>query len=122
MRLVLLRSYRATGVAVAVLVLVQAMLAGHSLFGEWSITVHGAVGNATYGLALLAVIAASAGRAGRHATGLAVVLLVVLTAQMGLGYAGRESSAAAAWHVPLGVFAFGIAVYQLSAFRVDRHT
>lgn len=119
MRLILVRAYRATAVAVALLVLVQATLAGRSLFGEWSIAVHGTVGNATYGLALIAVAAAVAGRAGSRATAVAAVLLVVLTAQMGLGYAGRESSEAAAWHVPLGVLAFGIAVYQLSTMRFD---
>ena len=118
MRSLFLRTYRATAFTVAVLVLVQAALAGRSLFGAWSIAVHGTVGNATYGLALVAVAAAVAGRAGRHATAVAVVLLVVLTAQIGLGYAGRESSEAAAWHVPLGVLAFGIAVYQLSVMRV----
>lgn len=120
MRAFLLRAYRATSVTVALFVLVQAMLAGRALFGDWSIVVHGTVGNATYGLALLAVVAAVAGRAGRHPTAVAVVLLVVLTAQTGLGYAGRTSSEAAAWHVPLGVLAFGIAVYQLSAMRFGR--
>lgn len=117
MSAVALHAYRTIAVSVAVLVLVQAMLAGRSLFGDWSIAVHGTVGNATYGFALLAVAAAVAARVGRHATTVAVVLLVVLTAQIGLGYAGRESSNAAAWHVPLGVLAFGIAVYQLSAIR-----
>ncbi|MFP5327854.1 MAG: hypothetical protein ACLGHT_10280 [Acidimicrobiia bacterium] len=119
MRPVMLRAYRATAVTVAVLVLVQAALAGRFLFGVWSIAVHGTVGNATYGLAVVAVAAAVTGRASRHSTVVAAVLLVVLTAQIGLGYAGRESSEAAAWHVPLGVLAFGIAVYQLSLMRLD---
>ena len=34
---------------------------------------------------------------------------------VGLGYVGRETSAAAAWHIPVGVAIFGLACYQLAA-------
>jgi hypothetical protein len=35
---------------------------------------------------------------------------VLVTAQIGLGYAGRESAGAASWHVPNGVIIFGLTV------------
>jgi hypothetical protein len=37
-----------------------------------------------------------------------------LSAQIGLGYSGRETLEAAAWHVPMGVTIFGLAVYQMT--------
>lgn len=95
-------------------VLLQAVLAGRALFGSWSITVHGAVGNATFGFAAAVVVVAVLARAGRHAIAVAAALTLVLTAQIGLGYAGRESVEAAAWHIPNGVLAFGLSVHQLT--------
>ena len=95
----------------AVLILVQAFLAGRHLFGGLGITIHGVIGNAVFavGVVLLAaslvrprepiVIAASAS------------LTVLLTAQVGLGYAGRTNLDAAAWHMPNGVLSCGLAVY-----------
>ena len=41
-------------------------------------------------------------------------------AQVGLGYVGRETSQAAAWHVPTGVAIFGLACYQLADLRGAR--
>lgn len=108
------RAYPLLAAAVAILVLVQAILAGRALFGSWSITVHGAVGNATFALAVVLAIVAGVGRAGRQALAVAVAVGVVLTAQIGLGYAGRDSAEAAAWHIPNGVLAFGLAAHQLS--------
>jgi len=108
------RAYAPLAIVVAVLVLVQAVLAGRALFGSWSITVHGVVGNATFALAAVLAVVAAVTRAGRHAVAVAVALAVVLTAQIGLGYAGRDSVDAAAWHIPNGVLAFGLAVHQLT--------
>jgi hypothetical protein len=96
-----------------VLILVQAFLAGRFLFGGWSITVHGVVGNVTFAFALVTLFLALRARH-RPAMTVAVVLVVLLAAQIGLGYSGRESLEAAAWHVPLGVTIFGLAVYQLT--------
>ncbi|MGH8993242.1 MAG: hypothetical protein ACRDZ7_17175 [Acidimicrobiia bacterium] len=96
-----------------VLILVQAFIAGRALFGGWSITVHGVVGNVTFLFALVTLVLAW--RSGqRPATVVAAVLVALITAQIGLGYSGRESLEAAAWHVPLGVTIFGLAVYQLT--------
>jgi heme A synthase len=96
-----------------VLILVQAFLAGRALFGGWSITVHGVIGNVTFVFALVTLVLAWRARH-RPATTAAAVLVVLITAQIGLGYSGRETLEAAAWHVPLGVTIFGLAVYQMT--------
>ena len=112
------RAHTVLAVAVAVLVLVQAVLAGRALFGSWSITVHGVLGNVTFTAALATVAAAVAARASRHALVVAAVIAFVVTAQVGLGYAGREQAEAAAWHIPNGLLAFGLAVHQLHLVRL----
>ena len=113
-----LRACHRAGVhLLALLILVQAMLAGRALFGTWSITVHGVTGNVTFTVALAVGALAFLGRAGRTAVLLALILAAVLTLQIGLGYLGRETAEAAAWHVPLGVLSFGLAVYQTAAGR-----
>lgn len=111
------RAHAALAVAVAALVLAQAVLAGRALFGTWSITVHGVLGNATFALAIATVAAAVIARLRRHTVVVAVLLAVVVAAQVGLGYAGREQPEAAAWHIPNGVLAFGLAVHQLGLVR-----
>lgn len=116
------RAYAPLAAVVALLVLVQAVLAGRALFGSWSITVHGVVGNGTFALAAALAFVAGVGRAGRHAVGVAVALAMVLTVQIGLGYAGRDSVEAAAWHIPNGVLAFGLAVHQLTLAWSTRRT
>lgn len=108
------RAYLPLAAIVAVLILVQAVLAGRALFGSWSIRIHEGAGNATFALSALLVAAVALGRAGRHAIVVAAMLVGVLTAQTGLGYAGRSSSEAAAWHIPNGVLAAGLAAHQLS--------
>jgi hypothetical protein len=49
------------------------------------------------------------GRMGRRLLTMTALLLGLTVAQIGLGYAGRESAQAAAWHIPVGVFMFGLA-------------
>src|SRR3546814_3774424 len=107
----------------AVLVLIRGVIAGRARFGSWSSTVHGVLGNSTFAVAVALVAAAAVARAGRHAVVVAVLLAVVLTTQIGLGYAGRNSAEAAAWHIPNGVLAFGLAVHQLGLTgRLRRQT
>ena len=48
---------------------------------------------------------------------MAVALVALAFAQIGLGYVGRETTAAAAWHIPMGVTIFGLACYQLAGLR-----
>lgn len=95
------------------LILIQAFIAGRYLFGGWSITMHGVVGNITF-LFTLATLVLAWRTGQRAATVVAAVLVALITAQIGLGYSGREAAEAAAWHVPLGVTIFGLAVYQLT--------
>ena len=94
----------------AVLVLVQAFLAGRYLFGTWSITVHGVIGNVVFALAVVVAGAHTFGRARPSAIVDAWVLVALVTAQIGLGYSSRTSLDAAAWHIPLGVAAFGLVI------------
>lgn len=107
---------RALAATVVLVVLVQAVMAGRSnrLFGNWEIGLHGTLGNVGFAaaVALLAVVAVR--RLGRQSLLAAAALVLVLTAQLGLGYAGRESLDAAAWHIPNGVLAFGLAVWNLT--------
>ena len=106
-------AYRATRVVVAVLVLLQAFLAGRFLFGNWSVAAHGVIGNITFAVSVACLATAVLARVGRHAIAVAAVLALLLTVQVGLGYAGRTSGDAAAWHIPMGVLAFGLAIHQL---------
>ena len=98
---------------VAAVVLAQAVIAGRSerLFGSWDISLHGALGNGAFGLAL-ALVALAAMRRQRMPLVAAGCLTLVLTAQLGLGYAGRANLDAAAWHIPTGVLSFGVAVWN----------
>lgn len=104
------RLLQALGAAVAALVLVQAFLAGRHLFAAWGITVHGVIGNVVFLLVAALVGLALWSRADRVTTTVAIALVLLVTTQIGLGYSGRESLTAAAWHVPNGVLTFGLAV------------
>ncbi|MGH9183375.1 MAG: hypothetical protein ACRDZ9_06125 [Acidimicrobiales bacterium] len=111
------RAYHAVIGLVAVVVLVQAVMAGQSdrLFGDLDITLHGVLGNVVFALGLVAVGLAVAARAGRSVVVTTVVLAVLLTIQVGLGYSGRTSLSAAAWHIPNGVAIFGLLMYNLAS-------
>ena len=109
----LARLYRWAAMATALLVFVQALLAGRGWFVDFDlIEVHGWVGNATFlvvvGQAALAFAAYGRRALGRLELGLSALLVVLVVAQIGMGYAGRESGGAAAWHVPTGVLIFGV--------------
>ena len=106
-----LTPYRAAAAVLAVLVLVQAALAGQFLVGEGGRSTHRLIGEA---LGLVALVVAAVGyrlrRVDRDRWWLAVALVVMVVAQTGLGFAGRDSTTAAALHVPLGVATFGAAL------------
>ena len=95
----------------AVLILVQAFLAGRHLFGAWGIAVHGVIGNTAFLLAIALVAVSIVRPRDKAALAASAVLALLLTTQIGLGYAGRTNLNAAAWHIPNGVLSFGIAVY-----------
>jgi hypothetical protein len=110
-----LRGLRWVAGITVLLVLIQAVLIGQGLFANPDLTArHGEVANLTF-LATLALVALALVAWRRGALGIpplvaSVALVVLVTAQIGLGYAGRESAGAASWHVPMGVLIFGLAV------------
>ncbi len=115
----LLNGFRALAGLLALLVLVQAWMAGHSnrLFGDLDIVAHGIVGNVSYLIAVGALVLTIVARANKATVGVAAAIVVLMTIQIGLGYSGRDSVDAAAWHVPNGVAIFGLAIYQVSQAR-----
>lgn len=110
------RAAQALAWLIVALVLVQAVIAGRSdrLFGSWDIGIHGTIGNIVFALALANLAIAVRRHSDRAVVVTAAALVAVLTAQLGLGYAGRNSIAAAGWHIPVGVAAFGLAVWNLA--------
>lgn len=106
------------------LVLLQAVVAGQAIFGDWKIQLHGWLGNTSFALGGLLVVLSIASRSGRVLVTVAAALAGAMFAQTGLGYAGRTVLAAASWHVPLGVAIFGLALcnalltYQRSTLLV----
>lgn len=113
-RLKLLSGYRALAHLLGLLVLIQAWMAGQSLFGDFSIVVHGIVGNVSYLIAVVALVLAAVARAPKGALIVAAVVVLLMTVQIGIGYMGRESAGAASWHIPNGVLLFGLTVFQIS--------
>jgi hypothetical protein len=109
----------ATALAVVGLVFAQAVIAGRStrLFGSWSIELHGMLGNIVFLLAAGACVGSFAAKAGRRSQALTIALLILTMAQLGLGYSGRQSLSSAAWHIPVGVATFGVAVLNATTAR-----
>ncbi len=111
----------ALAVLVAVGVLLQSLFAGGFLspvYGGNGLpgarTWHELGANATFGLLLVEGLLVLATPLRRHRQHLVsgVVLALLLTAVIGLGYVGGGSVAV---HVPLGVLAFGVALWHAAA-------
>lgn len=112
-------AHRILVIALPVLVLVQAALAGQFLFSGESITLHGILGNTSFAVTvLLAVLVVVRRRPGLEFA-VAIGLGAMAFAQVGLGYVGRDTAAAASWHIPLGVAIFGLATYQVALVTRD---
>lgn len=115
---------RAAGVLavlVAAGVLLQSVFAGGFLRGFYgapvlgsSLTWHELGANATFGLLLVegVLVLATPLRRDRRHLGSGMLLGVLLTAVIGLGYVG---AGAVAVHVPLGVTSFGVALWHAAA-------
>jgi hypothetical protein len=108
----MMQVYRTVAGLAALLVLVQAILAGQWIGGDLSIIVtHGWLGSGTLLLVGLLFIMSFLGmRQGlfdAKPLTISLILGVLVVAQLGLGYAGRNSAVAASMHVPLGVLIFG---------------
>ena len=115
----LVTPYKVLAALTAALLLVQALLAGRGWFLDTDlIRIHGYVGNAVFlAVVLQAGLAVALGARGSLRTQLLVVagaIVVLSVAQIGLGYGGRESGEAAAWHIPNGVLIFGLTAYHLA--------
>lgn len=110
-----IKLHRAGAAGLLLIVGSQAVIAGQHIFGDWGIDVHAALGNAAFTVAVLTAAAAIFKLDDRALRVVGVVMVVLLSAQIGLGYSSRESTGAAAIHIPLGVAAFGALTYQLLA-------
>jgi hypothetical protein len=113
-RPVAFRWLRITAPIVLLLVLIQAVLAGRGLYISGNdINIHGMVANLTGLFVLIQVVLVFvAGLRGRFRMPLIVtnvLLFILVFAQFGLGYGGKDSTTAASLHVPNGVLIFGVA-------------
>ena len=95
----------------ALLILVQAALAGQFTYNEPDLKdVHAQIGNALFLRAILLLALAWLTRDAwryRMVIWSALVLLLIVT-QIGLGYGSRENVDSAAIHIPVGVFLFAL--------------
>lgn len=107
-------AHRVLVIALPLLVLVQAALAGQWLGYGTDITLHGILGNVSFAVTVVLVIVTVMCRLSGAAFALAVALMALSFAQVGLGYVGRETMGARAWHIPVGVAIFGLATFQLA--------
>ena len=112
-RALLTRIYRWVALLALALTTIQPVLAGFGWFRDRDyISMHEMVANFVFLAAvLLLILSFVAGF--RHRTrmiGWSVALVVLVIAQIGLGYGSRESLTAAAIHIPVGVLVFGTAL------------
>lgn len=118
--------FRWLTVVTAVLVLVQALLAGRGLWlgNRNLIDYHEILANVLFLLAVgqvaLVLAIGVPGALGKRLLVLNAALAFAMIAQTGLGYVGRENMEARAWHFPLGVLIFGLtAVIVTMAWQVN---
>lgn len=110
-------AHQALMLTIPALVLVQAWLAGRRLGEGTSITLHGVLGIVAFVAGFGNVALAWTRRSPVAVRAVAVAILVLLFAQIGLGYSTREHPGLLVWHVPLGVGVFGLATYALAMTR-----
>lgn len=115
----LVRARRVVTALIAGLILVLALLAGRHLFlGESVIEIHGWIGNGVFALTLVNIGLVVANKASTGLDfGLAVAIAALVFAQVGLGYVGRETLEAAAWHIPNGVLLMALSSFQYASVR-----
>lgn len=106
----LLTAYVAATAILALLVAIQAFLAGRSIAGLGSIATHGHVGNASFVVGIVTLVLALLARTPRRQMILSGIVLALLFIQTGLGYIARNSAEVASWHVFLGVMTFAAVV------------
>ncbi|MET0827230.1 MAG: hypothetical protein ABWZ89_12015 [Acidimicrobiales bacterium] len=118
----LLQTYRLLAGLSVVLVLILAVLAGRSsrLFGTGNIEVHGFIGELLFAIAVVMVVLSFMTQTRGVVVGHAVAFAALCFVQIGLGFVGRETLEAAAWHIPTGVLLMGLAVAHLTLILPDR--
>ena len=110
---------KATTAIMALGILVQAILGSNGFFqGEPDlITGHAQLGNLLFLVAgiqaVLAFMGTQKGFVSRNFVIASVVLLLLVVAQIGLGYGSRDSVDSLTWHLPNGVLLMGISTYTL---------
>jgi hypothetical protein len=107
----LVRSYPWIALLTGVVILIQAFMAGRFLYGLSDLVEeHGLVGNLTFLLAIVLVVGAWLGRQALVMTNaeliLSVAILILVVAQLGLGYS--KSTSASALHVANGVLVMAL--------------
>ena len=109
------------------LILAQAALAGRFLnvAGDGLKAAHSGIGNVVVLLAIAQValpfVAGMQGRLKSPLIGMTALFLVLIVAQVGLGYTGRNNVTSASLHIPNGVLLFGLAMSNISmALRAMR--
>ncbi len=110
-------AHQAVMVAIPVLVLIQAWLAGRRLGEGASISLHGVLGTVAFVAGIGNVALAWARRSPLSVRLVAVAIVVLLFVQIGLGYSTRDNPELLSWHVPLGVGVFGLSTYALAMTR-----
>lgn len=118
----LLTTYRWLAGLSAAVIVAMAYLAGHSdrLFGTGDIALHGYLGELLFAVAVVMVVLAFLTRRSAVVLGHAVAFAALCFAQVGLGFVGRDTLEAAAWHIPNGVLLMGVAVAHLSLLLPGR--
>ena len=116
------RRFETAGFVLAALVVVgifiQAVLAAQHIAFESPIELHGFIGSAVFTVQVIVVVLVFMDRASSELKVTALVIIGLLFAQIGLGYAARSGGHALnAVHIPLGVALFGAATWQLARIR-----
>lgn len=112
----LVRPFQVLTVITAVLVLLQAILAGQFLskFDSDVLKVHEIAANLVFVAGavqlVLVYLIRFPGKTGRGLVLTSAALVLLIFVQIGLGYSARDSVDAKAWHIPLGVLLFGLSV------------
>lgn len=103
---------------IAATVVVLAFLAGRFLFlGDLIIETHGYIGNTVFLLALVNLGVVMATKPDGVTAAVAGLVVLLIFAQIGLGYVGRDTADAAALHIPNGVLLMGLSGFQFATAR-----
>jgi len=101
-----------------IIILIMAILGGRFFISPTIIEIHGYIGNLLFmmvvGQAGLVFVSKLGGPLGKVVLGLSVLAVLLVVAQIGLGYSGRTSVTALSLHIPNGVLIFGVSAAILA--------